>query len=364
MRQIPSNLGMAKFQKHRLRELIFITAIFANNISFAEEKLLPAPLKIAEEKLTTPPLTHPIDNKKIFSFIYENDVFNNEDNGYTNGIRLAWTSAERPIFNWAQEAANKIIPTAAKGKKRTTMALGQSIFTPQNLSDPNLIKNDRPYAGWLYSSYGIMFDTGKTLDNFILTLGVVGPLSGAEQTQEQVHKIVNGANPQGWSHQLHNELGINLTYEKKWRSILEYSSNKFGFDVIPEFGFNLGNINTSASLGSVLRIGYDLPLDYGPPRIRPSLPGSDFFLPTNGLGGYFFVGFQGRAVARNIFLDGNSIQASASVHKKPLLGDMQIGAAITHANWRVTYAQIFLTKEFYGQIRPQKYGTLSVSYRY
>ena len=77
-----------------------------------------------------------------------------------------------------------------------------------------------------------------------------------------------------------DEPGINFAYEHKWRKLFEAEAFGTGVDVMPHIGANLGNISTNASLGATFRLGYDLPSDYGTPRIHPSLPGSDFFIPT------------------------------------------------------------------------------------
>lgn len=323
----------------------------------------------AEDLLKSPPPNNHPDNKEVFNFVYENDIFNKRDDGYTNGVRLAWSSYEKPVNKWVDVVAAKLIPKSVKAKKRSSIAIGQSMFTPKNLMTPNLIPDDRPYAGWLYGSYGVIYDTDKTLDTLMVTVGVVGPLSGAEETQKIVHhNMVGSPNPQGWDHQLRNEPGLILTYEKKWRNILEFSdhnfAHRFGFDITPQYGIDLGNVSTAASIGSTIRIGYDLPVDYGPPRVRPSLPGSDFFVPTKKWAGYLFAGIQGHAVGRNIFLDGNTFVQSHHVHKRTFIGDLQLGLAITRKNWRFTYTQVHMTKEFYGQEKAQKYGTLSVSYRF
>ena len=79
-----------------------------------------------------------------------------------------------------------------------------------------------------------------------------------------------------------------------------------------------------------IRIGDDLPNNYGPPRIRPSLPGSDFFVNRDKLGWYLFAGFECRLVGRNIFLDGNTFSDSHSMDKRYLVGDFQTGVALTY----------------------------------
>jgi lipid A 3-O-deacylase len=209
-------------------------------------------------------------------------------------------------------------------------------------------------------------DTGKTLDNVMLTVGVVGPLSGAEHAQKFVHSITDSTYPQGWDNQLENEPGIILTYERKWRQVLEASAFGLGADVTPHVGVNLGNINTDASVGATLRVGYDLPADYGPPRIRPSLPGSDFFIPAEQVGGYLFATVGERAVARNIFLDGNTFRGGGGPHveKENFVGSLQLGAAVTYEQTRISYTQVFMDKEYKTQKDPSNFGVVTVSYRF
>lgn len=305
------------------------------------------------------------DDKGTFSLVYENDVFAHTDHGYTNGARLGWLSSETNAPDWVKWSAENFLPLAPAGDKRIGLALGQSMFTPADLSRKAPIHGDRPYAGWLYGSLGILSDTGKSLDNVMLTLGVIGPYSLADQTQKFVHKDITGsAYPQGWDNQLKTEPGIILTYEHKWRSLYQMAPFGVGVDVTPAVGVNLGNVETDAIAGATLRVGYDLPMDYGPPRVRPSLPGSDFFVPTKELGGYLFAGVEGRAVARNIFLDGNTFTGSLHVTKEPLVGSAQLGVAITYGEARLSYTHVFLSREFKQQGTPEQFGVVTLSYRF
>ncbi len=241
------------------------------------------------------------------------------------------------------------------------------IFTLPAITTPSPSSDDNPYAGWLYGSLGILSDTDKTLDNVILSLGVVGPASGAEQTQKFIHHVSKGSpQPMGWDHQLKNEPGANLAYERKWRNFFEAKPFGASMDVMPHVGVNLGNIHTDASTGLTLRFGNDLPADYGPPLIRSTLSGSDFFMPTKTLGGYLFVTGEGRVVARNIFLDGNSFRSGGpSVQKEILVGSMQLGAVVTYKSLRFSYTHVFVTREFKAQKESiARYGAVTVSWRF
>lgn len=304
------------------------------------------------------------DDKAIFNLVWENDIVAGTDRGYTNGVRLSWLSSEKDAPVWARNVAGHLPLVDQNGKKRVSIAVGQSIFSPDNLLVRTPDPNDRPYAGWLYGAVGLVSDTGTSYENMVLTLGVVGPWSFAEQTQKFVHTGIRGDYPQGWHHQLKNEPGLILTYERKWRGLYEASAFGLGADIVPHMGANLGNVNTSASVGTTLRVGYDLPADYGPPRIRPSLPGSDFFVPTQQLSGYLFTTVEGRAIARDIFLDGNTFRDSPSVDKEPFVGSLQVGGALTYGDTRLSYTHVFMTQQFETESHPEQFGALTLSYRF
>ena len=95
-------------------------------------------------------------------------------------------------------------------------------------------------------------DTGKTLDNVVLTLGMVGPAARSEVTQKFIHKnVTDSKRPQGWNNQLKDEPGVILTYERKWREVFSASRNSAGFDMMPNTRINLGNVYSDASTGEL-----------------------------------------------------------------------------------------------------------------
>ena len=304
------------------------------------------------------------DKDGILNIVWENDIFGGTDQNYTNGMRISWLSSEAGMPDWVNWAVHNFLPVADEGHKRTSIAIGQSMFTPANLATTAPQPNDRPYAGWLYGTVGVVSDTGKTLDNVMLTVGMVGPSAYAGPVQKFVHSAIGDPEPMGWNNQLHDEPGIMFTYERKWRGLYQISPFGLGVDATPHVGVDLGNIFTDASTGLTFRLGRDLPTDYGPPRIRPSVPGSDFFIPKEDLGWYLFAGFEGRAVARNIFLDGNTFRESLHVDKEPFVGGLQAGAAVTYGATRLSYTQVFLTREFETQKRSEEFGAVTLSWRF
>jgi len=304
------------------------------------------------------------------SILFENDIFYNTDRDYTNGVQIAWTTPPDKNWDWATETARWLPYFGQEGEVRTSYSIGQNIYTPSNLhlADPD--PSDRPYAGFLYLGLGIINETPdqgdgsvRQLDQAELDLGVVGPDSLAQNSQDFVHRIINDTIPQGWDYQLHNEPALVLKDEKTWK----FSSWKvlgFSFDVDPHVGAAVGNVYDFVNAGAMARFGFNLPDDYGPVRIDPSLPGSNFFKPTGAIGAYLFAGVDGRAIARNIFLDGNTWEDSRHVTKIPYVGDLQLGAALTFRAFRLTFTHVFRTKEFTTQAHSDQFGAINLSVRF
>ncbi len=307
----------------------------------------------------------PDDDKATLNIQVENDLFGSgSDRNYTNGIRASYLSAQDDIPGWLFVAARSMPLFAADGRLRTSYTLGQNMYTPDDTSRTGLIADDRPYAGWLYGGVGLTSDNGRVLDNLELDIGIVGPASFAEDTQRAWHKLIGADRPQGWDHQLRNEPAFVLFYERKWRAMYAFDVTGLAVDATPHAGLALGTVYTHGAGGLTLRFGQDLPSDYGPPRIRPSLPGSGFFVPTRQVSWYLFAGIEGRAVARNIFLDGNTFTDSHSIDKEPLVGDVQAGIAVTFGDARLSYTYVFRTKEFDNQDQPDQFGSFNLSVRF
>ena len=345
--QIITIISRYNHQMNSLRTVMLTAYLFA----------VSAPLALANE------VTEAEESEKgTFTFVLENDLFFDLDRDYTNGIMLAWMSEPDYAPTWALRGAQLLPFFPNEGKVRSSYAVGQNMYTPNDISNPNPPLDERPYAGWLYGAVGIVVETGeKQLDQLQLQIGVIGPAALAEQSQTFVHKVIGSPKPQGWDTQLKNEPGIVLTYQRSWRALVSTEINGFSVDVTPHVGGALGNVYTYANAGATLRFGWNLPNDYGPPRIQPGLPGSGFFEQTDTVGLYFFAGLDTRAVARNIFLDGNTFRDSRSVDKEPFVADAQIGIALTIRDARLAFTHVFRSHEYKGQTGDDEFGAISLS---
>jgi lipid A 3-O-deacylase len=314
------------------------------------------------------------DNERgVFTVQYENDIFAGTDRHYTNGVRLSYTSPGlRQQIPWAADALEWLYPFDAGADARLRVSLGQSMFTPDDIEVSELIVDDRPYAGWLYAGLALSVDARQDLfgtqydiqDTLEVELGVVGPASLAEETQKFVHEIINATEPKGWDNQLRNEPGLLIVLERKLRTPpLTWGSMEA--DAVPSATVALGNIEISAGVGSVFRFGQGLEVDFGPPKIRPNLAGRTYFERNQRkFNWYVFAGGEGRFVAHDIFLDGNTFRDSHSVDKKNLVGTLQAGFAASYENVRMTFSYIVRSLEFDNQESAARYGAISLSYRF
>ena len=305
------------------------------------------------------------DDRGVLTLLLENDLFFHTDRDYTNGVLAAYTTAPDDTPDWAVRAARRLPLFPEGGIVRTSYSFGQNMYTPTDISLVNPPLTDRPYAGFLYGAIGLLADNGQQLDQLQLQFGMVGPASLAEQAQKFVHKIVHAGAPKGWDTQLKNEPGLVLIYERSWRAYVSGKALGLSFDLDPHLGGAIGNVYDYVNAGVMVRIGFELPNDYGPMRIDPAMPGANFYEPQDdGFSWYLFAGMDGRAIARNLFLDGNSFVNSRSVDKLPLVGDLQFGAAISYARVRIAFTHVFRTKEYRTQPGVDQFGAVSLSFRF
>jgi lipid A 3-O-deacylase len=312
------------------------------------------------------------DDHARIDLLEENDsLYFHTDKHYTQGLRLSYLAPsvksgdgwDRP-FDYLAAATPLFAP--AESDRRYVLFLGQSIFTPENLTKRPPDPRDRPYAGWLYGGVSLLQKSGgDMLENLELELGIIGPGAAGKVVQNDWHQFIGIHEARGWSNQLQNEPGGVLSYERLWR-ITVLGSEAFGVDIVPQAGATIGNVFDYVDAGGTVRIGSDLGADYGQARVRPALSGTDYFdseRAADGLGGYFFVGVQGRAVAHNVFLDGNNFRTSPSVSRKVLVADLQSGVALLWSRRvRLDLSVVRRTDEFEGQRTPDVVGTMALSF--
>ena len=320
-----------------------------------------------------------VEDAGTVSLRFENDFFTHTDRHYTNGVKLSWTSPDLTSYaenedlpRWSHRIIRCLPYINEPGQIRNVaFSIGQNMYTPSDITRRDLMKQDRPYAGWTYGGAAFHSKSSDRLDTIEIQLGMVGPESFAEQSQKFVHDARGLTHPVGWHHQLKNEPGLALIYERNWR-FMEYTHQSgLGFDLIPHAGITLGNVYTYGTAGLEARIGYNVPRDFGVSMIRPA---GETNAPADSrdsrIGGnapfsiHLFASVNGKAVARDIFLDGNTFTDSHSVDKKHFVADLAAGLCITVKRVKISYAQILRTEEYHGQASDHQFGSIALSFTY
>jgi hypothetical protein len=308
-----------------------------------------------------------------FTFFWENDGAwpkprSNSDEHYTNGIKLdfAWQP------EWADRWLDWMPLTDQFGPAPETafgLSVQQLMFTPEDIEAKDVVPDDRPYAGLLtFAAYwqrsGQLTDHLAMLDHIELDAGVVGSWSGAGDLQEFVHHTwPDEIDPEGWSNQLPNTAAIDLTLRRRWRFSTEENADHVALQFIPSVGGTVGTVYRQLEADALVRVGWNLPNDFGPTRL------ADVNAATGGwsdaFGFYIYGRLGGRAVQHNMFLDGPDFaSATHTVDSEPLVGEMQFGVVVLlWHHLEIGYAQTFMTDEFEGQRDADAYGAITLGYR-
>jgi len=307
------------------------------------------------------------EDADFFTFTIENDNFGgNTDENYTSGVRFTYFDygADPP---WFADILDHYVPTFEINETTSTYySFGQNLYTPENITVRTPDPKDRPYAAFLYVSAGLTSLTDNHVDDLEATIGIVGPWALGEQTQKFVHDVLDADDPSGWDHQLENEPGLMLSWQRQWPEAYAADIDGFTFRAAPHAGITLGNIYTYGSGGLSFQL---TPSQYKwqstPLRVRPAIPGSGFFaVPEDHFAWSLFAGVEGRAMGRNIFLDGNTFEDSPSVDKKYLVADANAGVSFTYGKAQFSYTINWRSKEFDGQDDPSLFGAISLGYRF
>lgn len=303
-----------------------------------------------------------------FNFYLENDggvVKPNHDTDryYTNGLKITVTHHPQ-LADRLADLLDSILPLGGE-PTQTAMgyAIGQKIYTPDHIELTALQPGDRPYAGWLYGGAFLQRQSGDVFDHLELNIGVIGPSSLAEDAQNWIHDLFGTDEARGWSNQLHDELGIDLIYRRKWRiTVIERENSTLRGEIIPQAGFTLGNVHRHVEGGAVFRIGCHMPDDFGPGRLE-DLVAATARRGEQQVGGYAFVGGQVRYVDHNVFLEGNNDHDSHDVDEKSVIGQIMVGVVVNWRRFSISYTQVFVTREFDGQDGTHSYGSILASFR-
>ncbi len=283
------------------------------------------------------------------------------DRFYTNGLLLGWTSPTGQLPDFLARFGHGIW---GEGQQRISLDLSQQIYTPADTTANPANPHDRPYAGYLTANISLISDTDRSRSVLMLSLGVVGPASGAETVQNAFHSLIGQSHDNGWDSQIGNVPAIEVLAERTWRLPIG-SLGLLETDALPALTVGVGNMRDYLQAGVTLRLGQGLDSDFGVPRVRPGLSGGDAYTPTRPFAWYIFTGVDGQAVAYDLLLEASPFRSGPNVNAVWDVGEFQAGAAMMAYGMRFAVAWLLQTHEFQGQRGGlHQLGSVSLSLRF
>jgi hypothetical protein len=288
----------------------------------------------------------PADPNHTITIQLENDSTRpGSDNYYTSGERIAYTSPTGLVPAPLAAFGHLLL---GDGQQRFALEISQNIFTPLDDKVANPPLSDRPYAAVLMGTISLIQDTDTTRTALALGLGVIGPDALGEQVQNGFHSLIGQGSIGGWSTQIGNQPVVQLTADRTWRMPLG-GIGGLESDLLPSVTVGAGTFRIYAQAGGTVRLGQGLQSDFGAPRIRPGLTGTDAYVQTQPFAWYLFAGVDGQAVAWDETLDGLPFETSRHVTAEPFVGEAQFGFTLMAWGARFTAMQVLQSNEFVHQ---------------
>lgn len=210
---------------------------------------LSAACSLFAQRIYNTPVYRSINSPKYFRLHYENDYFSTTDLYYTQGVNLEYVHPAIGKF-----FTSKLLLRSTSREVKFGMSLEQEGYTPASISHAEILENDRPFAA------AVFFKTFSTVNDAerrerissAFSVGVIGPMTGGEQIQEGLHRLIHYILPKGWDNQIANDVILNyeLDYQRGFFSTDNY------FSVFGRGGVRAGTFSTKAYVSTILMLGY------------------------------------------------------------------------------------------------------------
>lgn len=295
--------------------------------------------------------------RHTFTVIEENDFFAHvsaSDKHYTQGLRLEWHVFEPGGGPWftirSLYDADRLFSNG--------VAIGQSMYTPTDITADPPDPTDRPYAAWLYVAFmTTVTDPGRRWqDTWEWHVGTIGPNALGDEIQSGWHELI-GADDPTWTNQLKNEIGGGLSLKRQWSNVTAGDENSpWSARTITSAGLSASTVVSELAVGAKVLWGWRAPADYEAGQgCRGLQDGEGFRL-------YGFAGVEGRFIPWNVFLDGNVFRESPSVSRKYLTADFSAGVVLRLGRaFGVSYSQVFRSGETSRDPAYHNFGSIALS---
>ncbi len=190
-----------------------------------------------------------LNRESFFKINFDNDILDNTDQFYTNGIRFDLISPGLHLF----PLSFLMVPYRKGGINYYGVSVTQNMYTPSTTKIGGILYGDRPYAAYLvFSNFRITNDVVRRIrQTSELMIGVIGPSSQGGFVQKAFHNSVPTNNePLGWEYQIKDDflVNYNFTLEKGLLSGRNLELNVSGSGA-------LGTLYDNLSGGMLFRTG-------------------------------------------------------------------------------------------------------------
>ncbi len=275
------------------------------------------------------------------------------------------------VFSYQQhQAAEAIVDDDHRAWHRQSWAIQQTMQTPQKSTAIAQQGQDVPFVGVLsYQKSWYTFDA-QQLDGFAITLGVSGPLSLADKTQEAVHSVRGVTIYEGWSKQYPTEPIVNVHMMKK-RKIGGDVQGRF-WDIAVGGHAALGNLMSQLGGEIELRLGGHLPIGFA--YVPNSFGFNSHYLASISVSKamptwYASLVLQTDVVFHNLYLDGSLLQDSPRTFKKEFVSLMIVGIHYEMLDYGIHFSWLLSSQNVDHKLAPkaianERLGALTYDWRY
>lgn len=292
---------------------------------------------------------------KEFSFLNDNDLFisTHQDRYYTNGMFLT--------YRYLSKGEYKNL-----AKKTYEIQLGHHMYTPYKATVYQHTNHDRPFAGYLFASFGInRFYKNESIIKTSLQVGAIGPSAFSKELQDFIHDIYGYKKAIGWKYQISDAFALNFTgdYIKK---LVQNKSDLLDINWVNKV--RLGTIYTDFSSGFLFRIGLK-PLQ----KITNSIAfnanlNDDKTNFNNEIESFFYIKPMFSYVTYDATIQGSFLNKNSPITfaLEPFKFTTEIGIRFTSNRFNFGYAIHYHTKKLKSVRVPNAnfYGSIQLNYQF
>ena len=270
----------------------------------------------------------------LLKIVFDNDIFDNTDYYYTNGINIELITPLAII----SPLSGFLIGLSGSQINLYGFSIKQNIYTPINPDIAEISKGDRPFSAFLtMGQFRESYNLQKRISvKSSINFGVLGPASMGSLVQSSIHNI----EPVGWNNQIKNNIVINYSIKIE-KGIISTPHIELNLTV----GGNFGTIFNKINSGLYFRTGSFSPV------VKCATTSYGSSANNNAIQYWFFVTGETNLVAYDATLQGGLFNnenpyviQNNDINR--VIVNLSIGVALYYKQFGVEFQNFYLSPEF------------------